>query len=347
VALRLEGDPIGAGSLTPIRQHSHYYGPRPTTPVTGGIAWVSFHSADNLPSSFGRQPGFTRAPDVGYTDLLMANGYDVTRFVTDPYPDPAVLNQFDLVIISRSVPSAHYQNTPRAGYWNTDITVPSMVLGGYVLRPAQLGHMTGGGIPDTVGPVKLKVNVPSHPVFAGVALDGDNLMVNDYAGIVTFGTQVQRGISVITNSIAAGGTVLAVIGTPGDPAFDGTVISEWPAGTSMGSTPTATTLSANRLVFLTGSREQGISSQGAGIYDLTDDGAKLFLNAVRYLTGGEVSDVVISPPTVEGGNITINWTGGGTLFSAPSIDGTWTEAGSGGSFSEPISTTGNKYYRVQ
>jgi hypothetical protein len=50
---------------------------------------------------------------------------------------------------------------------------------------------------------------------------------------------------------------------------------------------------------------------------------------------------------VDDGNITLDWTGGGALFSAPSIDGPWTEAGSGGSFSEPISTTGNKYFRIQ
>jgi hypothetical protein len=48
-----------------------------------------------------------------------------------------------------------------------------------------------------------------------------------------------------------------------------------------------------------------------------------------------------------GNDITLSWEGGGELFSAPSVDGPWSETGSGGSFSEPISTTGNKFYRVQ
>jgi len=50
---------------------------------------------------------------------------------------------------------------------------------------------------------------------------------------------------------------------------------------------------------------------------------------------------------VDSGNITLDWTGGGALFSAPTIDGPWTATGSGSPFSEPISATGNKYYRVQ
>ena len=38
-----------------------------------------------------------------------------------------------------------------------------------------------------------------------------------------------------------------------------------------------------RLVFLSGSRENGVTSEVAGIYDLSPIGANMFLNAVNYL----------------------------------------------------------------
>ena len=51
----------------------------------------------------------------------------------------------------------------------------------------------------------------------------------------------------------------------------------------MGTTP-ADILGGHRLVFLTGSREHAsLTSEGAGVYDLTPDGAQMFLNAVNYM----------------------------------------------------------------
>ena len=48
--------------------------------------------------------------------------------------------------------------------------------------------------------------------------------------------------------------------------------------------PGTDTLAGRRLVFLTGSREaSGKNSETAGMYDLTEDGAKMFLNAVDYM----------------------------------------------------------------
>jgi hypothetical protein len=38
------------------------------------------------------------------------------------------------------------------------------------------------------------------------------------------------------------------------------------------------------MAFLTGTREHdGLTSEGAGIFDLTPEGAQLFLNAVNYM----------------------------------------------------------------
>ncbi|HWI58732.1 MAG TPA: LamG-like jellyroll fold domain-containing protein [Bacillota bacterium] len=266
------------------------------------IAWVSLHPADTTPSANAASAGFTNAPDIGYTALLAANGHKVTRFVTvdslQNYPDLiTALNTNNLVIISRSVPSGHYQDQAEADAWN-GITVPLISLNGYINRGSRLGFNTADTIPDiNSNPVRLKVNAPGHPIFAGVSLDSANLMVNAYAGIVTYtnattgATNLQRGISVVTSSPLSSGTVLATVGTSGDAAFGGMMVGEFPAGIT---SQRNDLLAAKRLVLLTGSREvNGITGDSAGVCDLSPDGQKLFLNAVSYLTTAQVPKCTI------------------------------------------------------
>ena len=248
------------------------------------IRWVSFHPARDTPSGPAAAAGFTLAPDYQYTDALEAAGHTVTRVVSSDTPDSASLNTADLVIISRSVPSGHYELDAETAAWH-GITAPTMILGGYVLRNNRLGFTTGTTIPDTAGTVSLTATNPLHPIFAGVPLDAGNTMVNPYASLAVTPfppNTTQRGISVNTNPLAGGGTILATIGTPGDPTTGGMVIAEWAAGSIMGNSP-PDTLGGRRLVFLTGSRENaGLTAEGAGIYDLDPDGARMFLNAVNY-----------------------------------------------------------------
>ncbi len=258
------------------------------------IAWVSYHSADDSPDANAAAAGFTNAPDVGYTALLKAHGHTVTRFLTvanlDTYPDVvAGLNSNDLVIVSRSNPSGNFQSAADTAAWAA-ITKPVLIINGYLLRNSRLGFTTGTTIPDVnSNPMRLKINAPGHPLFAGVGLDSNSLMLNPYSQIVTFtnattgATNIQRGISVNNNTPVAGGTILAVVGTTGDAAFNGMVIGEFPAGT-VAATAAGDVFAEKRLVLLTGSREQTITGDGAGIYDLLPDGEKIFLNAVTYLT---------------------------------------------------------------
>ena len=258
------------------------------------IVWVSFHSAENTPSTAATTAGFTNAPDAAYTQLLTANGHTVTRVLSSDLPNAATLNAADLVIISRSVPSGHYELDAETAAWN-GITAPTMILGGYVLRNNRLGYTSGNTIPDvTNSAVRLKAIAPGHPIFSGIALDNNGLMANTYATSVSFTNRVQRGISVNTSAVTNGGTVLAVVGSPLiDPAVGGMIIAEWLPGTVMGNPPATgapDTLGGRRLVFLTGSREHdGLTSEGAGIYDLAADGAQMFLNAVNYMTTGTSS----------------------------------------------------------
>ena len=249
------------------------------------IYFVSFHGSD-APSANAATAGFTNAPDKAYTDLLTANGHTVTRVVSTDNLDVSVFNPADLVIISRSVASGHYQQDTETAAWN-GLTKPTIILGGYVLRGSRLGYTSGDTIPDTAtNAMKIKALAPGHPIFNGIALDSNGLMANTYANRVTFTNNLQLGISVNTSSITNGGVVLGVVGNLGDAATGGMIIGEWLPGSLMA----PDVLAGRRLVFLTGSREVGgVTSEGAGIYDLTADGAQMFLNAVNYMTGGTSS----------------------------------------------------------
>jgi hypothetical protein len=258
------------------------------------IAWVSLHSADNTPNGNAANAGFTNAPDAGYTGLLAANGHTVTRFVTvadiQNLPDLiTALNTNDLVIVSRSVPSGHYDTAAETAAWNSSITVPMISLNGYINRNNRLGFNTGDTIPDVnSNPMRLRILYRAHPIFAGLALNDTNLMVNPFSSIQTHTnattgvTQVQRGASVVTSAPIGGMSILARVGTPGDAAFNGMVIGEIPQGVS--SSHGRDVFAAKRLVFITGSRELNITGDAAGMYDLEPDGAQMFLNAVTYLT---------------------------------------------------------------
>jgi hypothetical protein len=341
VAWRLSTDTTAADALPAIS--SEFFGtfapPTPTAePVN--IAWVSFHSGDDTPSANAAAAGFTQAPDVGFTQLLRDAGHSVTRIVTSGTPDAAALNAYDLVIISRSVPSGNYQDA-NASNWNA-IKRPMIIMGGYVLRNSRMGFTTGGTIPDTDREIKLNVVDPNHPVFAGVALDGSGNMVNPYAGIVTFGTQLQRGISVNTDPLAGGGTLLATVGTVDDPAYQGMIVGEWQAGATMGNAA-ADVLGGHRLVLLAGSREQNITSEGAGIYDLGEDGAKILLNAVSYMAE---PSVLVGTPVVADGNVTITFPAGAELETSTNLID-WNPTGNtSGSVTEAIGP-GAKYFRAR
>jgi hypothetical protein len=152
------------------------------------------------------------------------------------------------------------------------------------------------------GPVRLQVLQPSHPIFAGIPLDASNTMVNTYADVVNLPfppNTPQRGISVVTNPAIAGAQILARVDKPGDLADGGTIVAEFSAGlTTASSNPTA--LGARRLVFLTGTRESAITSEAAGLLDLSADGQAMFLNAVRYMANShpDCSNAVASMDVV-------------------------------------------------
>jgi hypothetical protein len=219
--------------------------------------------------------------------LLAANGYNVVRYKETKTPDKNLLAAMaDLVIVSRSVASGSFQNAA-ATEWNT-VAVPLIVLNGYTARKNRMGYSIGNSMNDITGDIKLTVADPVHPIFTGISLV-DGVMANPYAGLAVYPTDATNanGISVVSEAANATGTVLATITEKsGNVPAGAMVIAEWPAGVTLthdGGAGTDT-LAAPRLVFLTGSRENGgKSSETAGMFDLAEDGALMFLNAVAYM----------------------------------------------------------------
>jgi hypothetical protein len=246
------------------------------------IAWLSLHDTDTANAQ--AEPfGFTEAPGQDYVDLLRANGHMVTRIITQS-PDQAFidnLNAFDLVIASRQVASADYQDDPERALWHEGLNKPMMIMSAYLMRNNRLQFMSGDTIPDHgQTPVTLLAEVPNHPIFQGVTLDGANTVEFATYPINAADGMEQRGLSVVTDPIAGGGTVLGSVGTVGDGTASGALIAHWPAGDQIG----AYTLAAPRMLFLSGSREdaRGVIPI-AGLFDLTPAGSQIFLNSVCHL----------------------------------------------------------------
>jgi hypothetical protein len=62
----------------------------------------------------------------------------------------------------------------------------------------------------------------------------------------------------------------------------------WPAGSVLTNTTAPDlddTLGGDRLVFLSGSREEASPADKAGLFDLTPEGTQMFLNAVAFMSG--------------------------------------------------------------
>jgi hypothetical protein len=181
----------------------------------------------------------------------------------------------------------------------------------------------------------------------------------NYPPGVTFANP-PRGISLNTDSVNAGGTVLATISAAGGGPVGGMVIGEWQAGAIMTHDPSSTkdTLAGSRVVFLSGSREgNGVDSETAGLFDLAPDGAQMFLNAVRYAASRKgpapVEPLLIESVVVVGGNqLQLNVTGGTGSFivqtKAAFSDPNWTNVStnSGSSVLVPIGA-GNGFFRLQ
>jgi hypothetical protein len=243
------------------------------------IIWV----ADNLHYDFAAG----LPADYGFVDLLRAQGYKVDyKGEFDPHVegndeipvnpdwlywrelDPnkiAELNAADLVIVARDPASSTYDDGNEPAEWNS-ITTPLIMQSAHIARSNKWGWLNSTGTTRSTETNAVVIDA-NHPIFDGVAIDPNTQMVEVLSG----GWNVDW-VSNVTD--AGNGTVLAT-------RPDGIVwIAEWEAGQEYfeGSGHVA---GGPRMFFASGSGSS--NPVGDGTYNLTDDGATMFLNAVKYM----------------------------------------------------------------
>jgi hypothetical protein len=222
-------------------------------------------------------------------DILMGYGYDV-EFKGDDVGDPGDVFEGaltdeqilelsmvpDLIIFSRGANSGDF-NDP-AG-WN-QVTKPIIMSNPYLCRTTRLGWLNTSAMIDDGGAPLMYVTFPEHPIFAGVAVDANNevdlLDPSVASGNTSFGDVTDPGNGILL-STQAGSDILWIVEWPeGDFYFaDGDQFAMGP-----------------RLYFPFCTREAG--DFGWGIFNLNDEGIKIFVNAVNYMLeqGGYVLDAV-------------------------------------------------------
>jgi hypothetical protein len=163
----------------------------------------------------------------------------------------ARLNKANLIIVSRNTNSGNY----KALDWHS-IEVPIMVCNGQIARSSRW-QFFGSTTISEIKPPRAQVQVPVHPIFNGITLEAnDSLVIYDST------------VAVVIFSADAGqnnGTVLA----KSDASL---MIVEWNNKSKVYNDATTQMPAAVRMFFAT-----------AGEMNLTSNGIKVYLNAVKYL----------------------------------------------------------------
>ncbi len=236
-----------------------------TVAQAANIIWVS----DN-------KNGTSTPSDKGFVDLLKAQGYNVDYQGQGGTGTPgyqfwrtldnakiATLNAADLIILSRDLNSGDYaSNTTEVTQWN-GIKKPLLMLIAHVARNDRWQWVETTGQND-VQPALQAVKT-DHPIFNGVTLDA-NKRVN-----------VFTGVGSISSATSAGNGTLIATRADNNQVW----IAEWQTGQIFKPTSTQTA-GGPRMLFAAGATGAGGPD---GTLNLTPDGQKMFLNAVRYLLG--------------------------------------------------------------
>ena len=194
----------------------------------------------------------------------------------------AQLNAADVIIISRAMASSTLAtNAAELSTWNA-ITKPIINLNGYASRSSTSKWLNSTTINNAASP-KMLVKTPSNPIFAGVTLDGSSQIaaVTGYTGTAS--------TSFCGTTNAGNGTVLATTADGANPW-----IVEWKVGVPY-YTGSGDNNAGRRLLFIAGTWEAG--GYPTGGLNLTNDGKKMFINALYYVTGINQDTV---PPRLRG-----------------------------------------------
>ncbi len=229
--------------------------------------------------------------DQGWVDLLKSQPEDY--FVEYPKVSPGTgpwqgdlsveliqeLNRADLVIVGRDASSGGH-NQP--DIWNK-IGTPVILLSNYIARSSRWQWVDSASIDARQEYYDLQAVDTEHPIFDGVELDpnGQVVWLDPEAGSRVAGFLVDANTAGNGNLIAS------------RPDNGNMLIAEWDTGVNFYEGTEQAPL-AKRMLFCAGNQEDD-NNLHYGAYNLSAEGEKIFLNAVRYMMTNKPSD-----PSVEG-----------------------------------------------
>ena len=189
------------------------------------------------------------------------------------------LNAADLVIVSRALISGDMAtNNAEVALWNS-VTAPMINNSPYVIRGNRWKWVSSQDeLPNTgdLGCPLMQVTKPSHPIFWGITLDSsDQIQVTD--------PEVGSGNCTYNPTNNVGNGTLIAKTVPTTLVQDWFWIAEWQEGVEFypGS---GTYAGSHRLYFSAGTHEV-TGTYKASEFNFTDEGWKLYLNAVKYMLG--------------------------------------------------------------
>jgi len=261
-----------------------------TTVNAANIVWISGrhdYNADGV------------LDDYMWVDLLVAQGYTVDyqpgNWTTLDDTKIAALNAADLVIISRCTSSGDYAtDAAELNQWDS-ITTPMISNSTHLTRNSRWKWLDTAGTP--AGTPMMQVLDASHPIFAGVALDASNQVEVVAGGDSSFPGIADAGNGTVIATRADSGEIWIVEWEPGMEYYTGA--AQAPAGPRM---------------FMVAGTQEAAGGPNWGEMNLTDEGIKIFLNAIRYMLGGgrekasnpDPADGALNPDTW----LTLSWSAG-------------------------------------
>jgi hypothetical protein len=247
----------------------HLFEEIPPAGPSGNIIWVSDQSDKNEDGA---------PDDYEWVDILEAEGYTVD-YTMGAAPGRGywrtldgnkirALNAADLIIISTNAASSQHSNGLEPTHWNS-VTTPIIITDASLAMVPEWQWLNVR-FPYISGSLNSKLDIlaPNHPIFADVI---SPVQITHGEGRTLF--------PIVTDCGVGNGTMLAKLVTP--LARDYAAIVEWEPGVKFydGAGQIA---GGPRMLFCAGTDS---SPRGLGVMNLTPDGLKIFLNAVKMYTG--------------------------------------------------------------
>ncbi|MBN1996782.1 T9SS type A sorting domain-containing protein [candidate division KSB1 bacterium] len=248
------------------------------TALSESIAFVGGGTWVDETGYFNEQP---------YIDLLEFAGYEVTVYLDSMRGAPLTVEQIekmeshDLIIVGRTTNSGDY-NDPEG--WNS-VGKPLILFSVYLSRANRWQWFPNDNLISNgrSGAPGFKVVDPDHPIFAGLTPDADGI-------IYPLDPTIGCGNTSLVDNAEAGdeGVIIATAVSDLATVEEPIAIVYWPADAYY-HWETEQFAAAPRLLFPCSTQEDAGSCDQQGEYNLTQEGDQMFLNAVAFMLGKEVS----------------------------------------------------------